>query len=119
MTDETTLFLVFGSALLFVCALFYKIGRLAVLMTFLSIGLPLAYGAYKAYTPANLSIKEKVFILEGAGPERKNEAAQWIKTHPIVSWDKVQLEEQKLEQESQSDYEKSLVSHYVNKKRRS
>jgi hypothetical protein len=34
MTYETTLFLVFGSALLFVCAIFYKIGRLAVLMTF-------------------------------------------------------------------------------------
>lgn len=113
MTFETTMLLVFGSALLFVCALFYKVSPLAVLMTFLSVGLPLAGEAYVAYTPANLSIKEKVFILEGAGPERKNEAAQWIKTHPVVSWDKVQLEEQKLENESQSDYEKSLVSHYV------
>jgi hypothetical protein len=87
-----------------------------VIYSFLSLLL-----GYIEYAKAPLSISQKAFVISGAGSDikAKNDAVKWIRTRRTASEDQVVLEEQKLEQESQSDYEKSLVSHYVNKKGRS
>ena len=84
-----------------------------VIYSFLS--LLLGYLGYIEYAKAPLSISQKAFVISGAGSDikAKNDAVKWIKTRRTASEDQVVLEEQKLEQESQSDYEKSLVSHYV------